>query len=176
MEHIPARFSLVFPFRGIRLAPDNLICLGHRSEERTFSKVGCCHQDVIAWCTTAKSCKSSTRADSVTAEVAGSSAAQMVKLAKVPQNQRASHLIPAHCRRCDDRFSRPFCPRPGFQKRLCQTSIRPTAGYSTHAQTSPNSSPNCAPKGLRNCLSCPLYSVDNTCAPRLMIPLLTDRL
>ena len=95
-------------------------------------------------------------------------------MTSAPLNQRACLPISAQCRRINDRLRRPFCPRPGFQKRLCPMSIRPTVGCLTQAQTSPNSSPNCAPKGLRNCLRCPLYSVDNTCAPRLMIPLLTE--
>jgi hypothetical protein len=44
-----------------------------------------------------------------------------------------------------ERSQYPFCPRPGFQKRLGQMSRMPSAGFSTQAQTSPNSSPNCAP-------------------------------
>jgi hypothetical protein len=46
--------------------------------------------------------------------------------------------LPIDVRNCGFALNTPFCPRPGFQKRLCQTSIRPTGGPSTHGQTSPN--------------------------------------
>src|ERR1700733_14701430 len=40
--------------------------------------------------------------------------------------------------------------------------------------SSPNSSPNCAPKGLQFVLSAPLYSIDNIGSPALTTALLTE--
>jgi hypothetical protein len=54
-----------------------------------------------------------------------------------------------------------------------QISYRLLAEY---FKTSPNSSPNCAPKRLQIVLSAPLYSVDNTRSPALTTALLTEGL
>jgi hypothetical protein len=43
-------------------------------------------------------------------------------------------------------------------------------------KASPNSSPNCAPKGLQFVLSAPVYSIDNIASPGFTTALLTEGL
>src|SRR6185503_21206136 len=52
----------------------------------------------------------------------------------------APRLVWRHCE--------PFCPRPGFQKRVGPAAL--TAGRVVIGTVSPNSSPNCAPQRLRS--------------------------
>src|ERR1700743_120886 len=61
-----------------------------------------------------------------------------------------------------------------FPEAVMKTSLRAATEYSSREKTSPNSSPNCAPKELQIVLSAPLYSADNKSSPALTTALLTE--